>query len=468
MKTIIFNITVFVAGVAFAGGIASEYVMDGLAVDGSGRHIREDARVIVADDFSDYGGDYRAHIKHGGEAAPRRWIGRQGMRLDGDVKYTGTHSLRLPVQPNIEQGITLQQWLDTNALRGKPMNDEPMTGDGNMRRELANLPGGIVPTYDVRHREGGYEHLFVRAAVRFEDTYTNSVHTGIGFSGGYFNRPNPTIGASTTSVPHHPGSSAGYRANGYDRFIASAEFTYRNPYNWAGLGPPLAPGQPGWMYIYFYGAEQVGLHGNLYFSDGSVIPSTGGDNTRPVNRAANETQIIGRNGSQYRTTIPGTPETFTFFDNYCPPLNEWFVIEYELKLNTVEGTAPSPGANFNYRGNPANQAQKTNAAPAGSKEGLGPQPVPNSSNGILPLTSTNNGKMPLPPYKVHADGVFRVWADGRMMMEYKDIVIRHTNEMFIDLVQFSAYFRNAPKEVSVWYDNIIVATEYIGPVNKNN
>ena len=447
LSIVVCGLTSDVAG----NGIASEYVMDGPALDGSGRHIRDDPRVVVADDFSDYGGDYHTHIKHGGDTAARRWIGKQGMRLDGDVKYTGTHSLRLPVQPNIEQGITLQQWLDTNALRGKPMNDEPMTGDGNMRKELAGLPDGIVPTYGVRHREGGYEHLFVRAAVRFEDTYTNSVHTGIGFSGGYFNRPNPTIGASTTPVPHHPGSSAGYRSNGYDRFIASAEFTYRNPYNWAGLGPPRAPGQPGWMYIYFYGAEQVGLHGNLYFSDGSVIPSTGGDNTRPVNRAAKDTLVKGVNG--YERMVPGTPDTFTFHDNYYPPLNEWFVIEYELKLNTVEGVAESPGPNHNYRGDSANQADRTNKAPAGSKEGLGPQPV------------CRGGNLP-PDYKVHADGVFRVWADGKLVMEYKDIVIRHTNDMFIDLVQFSAYFRNAPEEVSVWYDNIIVATERIGLVNK--
>jgi hypothetical protein len=214
------------------------------------------------------------------------------------------------------------------------------------------------------------------------------------------------------------------------------------------LGPPDAPGQPGWLYIYFYGAEQVGLHGNLYFSDGSVIPSTGGDNTRPVNRAQHDTRVKGAN--KYERLVPGTPEVFTRFDNFCPPLNTWFVVEYELKLNTVTGTPASPGPNHNYRGQQSNHAQMANDAPAGSKEGLGPQVFPKGSD----------------DYKVLPDGIFRVWVDGVMIMEYKDIVIRHTNDMVIDLVQFSAYFRNAPQEISVWYDNIIVATEYIGPVNK--
>jgi len=418
-------------------GIAGEYLWDGLAADGSGKQMKDDSRIVALDNFSDYNGNLSAHIQPGGSAAGRRWMGSGEMSLDDNNSFTGKCSLKITIPANVEKGRTLQQWVDTRALRGIPMNDETWTAVGNMADELAALPDKTIPVYGVRHREGGYDHLFARAAVMFGETYQNSVHTGMGFSGGYFNRPNPTIGAPGGL---HPGSSAGYRSNGFDRFIASLETNMRHQHP---MGPPPAPRQPGWLNIYNYGAEQTGIHGNHVFADGTVVPATGGDGTRFLSRV--ETDTVLSDGTELMKS-----KGFVKFNNYCPPLGEWLTLEYELKLNTVDGTPIPPGPNHNYRQTPGNHPEFVNAAPIGSKEGRGPQPIPGGS----------------PDYKVHADGIIRVWLNGELIMNYEDVIIRHTNEMVIDLVAFSAYFRNAPQDISVWYDNVVVATEYIGQVNK--
>ena len=415
-------------------GFANEYIWDGFAADGSNKTMRKDRRVVMFDNFTDYGGEIGKHAKSVGTLEPKRWmIIPEGTALDKSNSFTGNYSLKFTVPPNLEKGRTISQWVDTRALRGEPMNGEFMTGRGNMQDALAGIkeseygPPGQSPVYDTAHKEGGYDHLFMRAAVMFGETYENSVHTGMGLSGGYFNRPHFYMG----SLPEHPGSSAGYRSNGFDRFIASLEPNMRTQ---TGITPPEAPRQPGWLNIYNYGAEQTGIHGNHIFADGTVVPATGGDRTRFLSRYENKNK------------------GFIYFDNYCPPLCEWITLEYELKLNTVIGTPVSPGSNFLY---PRGDHEKTQASvvesPIGSKYGRGPQPVPVGASA---------------DYKVLADGIIRVWANGILIMNYEDIIIRHTNEMTIDLVQFSAYFRNPPKAVDVWYDNVVVATEYIGPVNK--
>jgi hypothetical protein len=384
------------------------------------------------DNFSDYNGNWNEHIKAPSTVVPRRWLGTGGLSLDPATSFSGDYSLRMVFGSGTgDRGAGIAQWVDTRALRGEKMiEDQPMTGHGNLTSELARIresehgPANQIPVYDVRHREGGYEALYTRTAVMFSPTFSNTVHTGISYSGGYNSRPNSNAGAPTT--PPNPGSTAGYRSNGFDRFIAGLEVSNR--------GQHTAP-QPGFLFIYFYGAEQQGLHGNWMFSDGVVYPSTGGENhtTRHINNR-----------------VEGVNDGFIRLPNFNPPLGKWFELEYYIQLNTVEGTPPRVPNNHYY---PVGQQSGSNAESfgVGHVQGIGPQPVPEGGSG---------------GYKVHADGIIRVWVDGVLVMNYEDVVFRHTNEMIIDQVSIGASFRNNPNPIDVWYDNIVVATEYIGPVNR--
>jgi uncharacterized repeat protein (TIGR02543 family) len=445
-----------------AAGLAQEYLWDGFAADGSGDHLRNDPRVIIFDNFSDYNGDVNAHIKSGSSMEPKRWIGGgAGFSLDSNNSFTGGYSLRLRTEGSGAQGRTIQQWVDTRALRGEEMiSGQPHTAVGN---NVAGIPSGGMPTYsDVRHREGGYDHLFARAAVMFSPQFNidnRTIHTGFGFSGGYFSRPNPNVGGTRGGQPN-PGSTAGYRSNGFDRFIASIETRFEgqriNPPNGIASGPFAGrfPGvqlpapstvQPGSALIYLYGAEQVGLHGNVMFSDGGVVPSTGGDGARPVNRGTSRiaAEDVYRN-------LDGRGLGFQQLPNFAFPLGEWFTLEYELKLNTVTGTPIPAPPNHYYPTAQAQQANDKNTYPLGHPRGLGVQPLPAGGAG----------------FEVKADGIIRVWVNGELIMNYEDVVLRHTNEMVIDHVAFSSFFEMNGSVMDVWYDNIIVATEYIGLVNK--
>jgi hypothetical protein len=107
-----------------------------------------------------------------------------------------------------------------------------------------------------------------------------------------------------------------------------------------------------------------------------------------------------------------------------------------MKLNTVVREGTSPGSNIYHP--PGYPIEKIK---------LGPQPKPAD-------------------VEVLNDGIFRVWLNGALVMNYEDVVTRYTNAMTIDLVQFSTYFGdNSGAESAIWYDNLVVATEYIGAVN---
>jgi len=78
-------------------GFASEYDWDGEAVDGSGRLMKDDPRIVMFDDFSDYNGDASTHIKGNYSTEPKRWIGSAAITLDPDEKYSGDYGLKIPV-----------------------------------------------------------------------------------------------------------------------------------------------------------------------------------------------------------------------------------------------------------------------------------------------------------------------------------------------------------------------------------
>ena len=378
-------------------GWAQEYDWDNLAVDSSGNRMINDPRIVIFDDFEDYNGVSSTHMKSGWDQQnPRRWIG--GAPLDSDNAFSGDYGMRFDVSQNStsEQGGNIQMWVDARALRGERMNDEIMTG---MTNYTPSLPEGLPLSPGVNPREGGYEELFARTMVKYADNFNFNVssHNGIGFSGGYGNRPD--CGGSIPPFPEgtppggHPGSQAGYRSNGFDRFMAEAEPEMGN------------------LNIYFYGAEQAGVTGNHMYPTGEVVPSTGRDNERPVNRTD------GVDGFKARP-------------NFRPETGKWMSMELQVKLNTVIKDGTSAGPNDWWNPNDT-----------------GPQPIPEDA-------------------EILEDGIIRVWMDGILVLEYTDVVFRYTNSMIIDNFSLSNYFGryNFPA-TSIWYDNVVVSTEYIGPVN---
>ena len=400
-------------------GFAAEYTRDGQAKDGSGRSMRDDPRVIILDDFSDYNGSIGTHINNVLEDRPRRWLCDNPDKLvfDTGIKFTGSQSLRFPV-PKQEKsfGSGLAQWLDSRALRGAPMNNELMTG----RFTPMDIPrGGIPISPDVKAKEGGYETVYTRVMMRYNENMGASSHVGINLSGGCCNRPNPGIGGDF----YHPGSNAGYRSNGFDRVIVAAEPTH-------GKNPTGEITGPGFINVYSYGAEQIGIHGNHYHPDGNVYASTGGEGTFPVNRTD------GKNG-------------FTALPMYHLPVGQWFCMELMVKLNSVPVEGKSPGPNRFYK--PLTGFDKVKlmmeAAPNGAPDGCGPQPIPPDAT-VLP------------------DGAFKVWIDGQLVLGYTDVILRHSNKLTLDHLSLMIYFGGNIKEATdIWMDNIVVATEYIGPVN---
>jgi hypothetical protein len=122
-------------------------------------------------------------------------------------------------------------------------------------------------------------------------------------------------------------------------------------------------------------------------------------------------------------------------------------MELYVKLNTVVQNGASPGPNHYYPPGTPGVHNLINAAETGSTHGRGPQPIPGNAN-------------------VLADGVFKVWINGKLVLCYEDVIIRHTNSMIIDYVSFFTYFgNNSAPATAIWWDNIVVATEYIGTVN---
>ena len=385
-------------------GFAQEYSWDGLATDGSGKMMKDDPRIVIFDDFSDYNGVASTHIKGSNDQTPKRWFGSSAISLDSNEQFSGDYCMKIPVFTQASSfGNSIGMWVDSRALRGEPMNDEPMTGMPDYR---VNDPNGIPLSSGVNPKEGGFEELYGRVMVKYAANLNLDIscHNGLRFEGGLSNRPGAGgSGGSYTQnyifekfgyyIPDHPGSSAGYRSNGFDRVDIGLEPEYSE------------------LNVYYYGPEQVGTTGNHMFATGEVRPSTGGDALRPVNRTNGVNGFVAR-------------------PNYRVRKGEWNSMEYYVKLNTVVTNGTSPGPNV-----------------PGDQVNLGPQPMPADG-------------------EVLADGILRVWMDGVLVLEYTDVVYRHTDTMILDVFKISTYFANYLGEPSaIYYDNVVVATEYIGPVN---
>jgi hypothetical protein len=66
-----------------------------------------------------------------------------------------------------------------------------------------------------------------------------------------------------------------------------------------------------------------------------------------------------------------------------------------------------------------------------------------------------------------ADGLFRVWVDGRLAMERQNVRLRTVEQLRIETVWLNVYHGGtdpSPYDQHLYFDNIVVARRYIGPM----
>jgi hypothetical protein len=64
------------------------------------------------------------------------------------------------------------------------------------------------------------------------------------------------------------------------------------------------------------------------------------------------------------------------------------------------------------------------------------------------------------------DGRIAIWIDGNLIADFLNIRLRDTTSLKINKVELDLYIKNNPGgDVLKWYDNVVIATSYIGPVS---
>lgn len=66
-----------------------------------------------------------------------------------------------------------------------------------------------------------------------------------------------------------------------------------------------------------------------------------------------------------------------------------------------------------------------------------------------------------------ADGVMRAWVDGRQVLEKTDIRFRNTPDLKIETIWMDVYHGGvspSPHDMSMYFDNVVIARKYIGPM----
>ncbi|HMV17237.1 MAG TPA: hypothetical protein PLN96_07145 [Zoogloea sp.] len=70
-----------------------------------------------------------------------------------------------------------------------------------------------------------------------------------------------------------------------------------------------------------------------------------------------------------------------------------------------------------------------------------------------------------------SDGILRAWIDGRLVVERTDIQLRNVPQLRIESVWFNVYYGGvdpSPRDMSLYIDNVVVATSYIGPMGRSS
>ena len=67
------------------------------------------------------------------------------------------------------------------------------------------------------------------------------------------------------------------------------------------------------------------------------------------------------------------------------------------------------------------------------------------------------------------DGRIAIWMDGQIVADFPNLRFRETSSLRIDQVTLDLHARaNSSAVARKWYDNVVVATSYIGPITEQN
>ena len=62
------------------------------------------------------------------------------------------------------------------------------------------------------------------------------------------------------------------------------------------------------------------------------------------------------------------------------------------------------------------------------------------------------------------DGRAAFWIDGKLMADFQNLRMRDINTLKIDTVHLALHAKTCPRLTRKWYDNLVVAKSYIGPL----
>ena len=65
------------------------------------------------------------------------------------------------------------------------------------------------------------------------------------------------------------------------------------------------------------------------------------------------------------------------------------------------------------------------------------------------------------------DGIFQVWIDGRLAFNRRDVRYRYSDKLKIDRIWMNVFHGGtalSPSNQHVFFDNVVVARSYIGPI----
>ena len=63
------------------------------------------------------------------------------------------------------------------------------------------------------------------------------------------------------------------------------------------------------------------------------------------------------------------------------------------------------------------------------------------------------------------DGEVKVWVDGKVVADWPDLIVRTVNTLKIDQVYIGLHAIHSERLNKKWYDNVVIAKSYIGPMS---
>jgi hypothetical protein len=64
------------------------------------------------------------------------------------------------------------------------------------------------------------------------------------------------------------------------------------------------------------------------------------------------------------------------------------------------------------------------------------------------------------------DGRVAVWIDGKLIADWQNVRLRDTTSLKIDKISLDLHIKHNPNRINLkWYDNVVVARSYIGPMS---